>query len=275
VRSRATLRGLLAGSALLQRILASSDAWNEIVPSSEDFGRVYSLLQGPAVGVPEEAGDHLLVAMVGRANLYLERAPYLEEAARTARGEGFKRGREGFESRVSQRSYRAAERDRGISRRELADLGNVRSELLKSLIDDVVKSRQIERIRSMGLVRDLAEERWRQGIGEEELRSMLVHWTMKQVITRFDKLCRQGFLESERIRTNGPLVYQLPDELKGLPPEFRGLPSPEEVQRLTTGPLTADPSLTTAFPAMLSNRTPGHDGTFTRNCSALPEDVIE
>jgi hypothetical protein len=238
VRSLETLRGLLAGSALLRRILASSDACQEIVPSGEDYGRVYSLLQGPAVGVPEEAGDHLLVAMVRRANLYLERAPYLEEAARRACGKGFKQGREGFESRMIPRSYRASERDRGISRRELADLGNVRSELLKSLIDDVVKSEQIGRIRSMGLVRDLAEERCRQGIGQEELRSMLVHWTMKQVITRFHKLCRQGFIESERMPSNGPLVYQLPDELKGLPPEFKGLPSPEEVERLITGPLT-------------------------------------
>jgi hypothetical protein len=233
VRSRETLRGLLAGSALLQRILASPDAWDAIVPSGEDFGRAYSLLQGPAVGVPEAAGDRLLVAMVERANLHLE-----VKASRTPCGEVFKQGRQGFDSRVIQRSSRATGRDREISRRELADLGNERSELLKSLIDDVVKSREIGRIRRMGLIRDLAEERCRQGIGPEELRSMLVHWTMKQVITRFDKLCRQGFIESERIRSNGPLVYELPEELKGLPPEFRGLPSPEEVERLTTGPLT-------------------------------------
>jgi hypothetical protein len=232
VRSRETLRGLLAGSALLQRILASSGAWNEIDPSGEDYGRVYSLLQGPAVGVPEEAGDHLLVAMVGRANLYLE------QASRRPCGEVFKQGREGFDSRVIQRSSRATDRDRGISHRELADLGNERSKLLASLIGEVLKAGEIGRIRKMGLVRDLAEERWRQGIGQEELRSMLVRWTMKQVITRFEKLRRQGFIESERIRSNGPLVYQLPDELKGLPPEFKGLPSPEEVERLTTGPLT-------------------------------------
>jgi hypothetical protein len=231
VRSRETLRGLLAGSALLRTILANPDACQEIVPSGEDYGRVYSLLQGPAVGVPEEAGDHLLVAMVGRANLYLEMA------SRRPCGEVFKQGREGLESQVIQRSSRATDRDRGISRRELADLGNERSKLLASLIGEVLKAGEIRRIRKMGLVRDLTEERWRQGIGHEQLRSMLVYWTMKQLITRFDKLCRQRFLESKRIRSNGPIEYELPEELKGLPPEFRGLPLREEVEQLTTGPL--------------------------------------
>ena len=135
-------------------------------------------------------------------------------------------------------SARAAHRDRGISRWELADLGNERSELLKSLVDYVVQSGKIERIPRMGLVRDVPDERFRQPIGPEKLRSMLVHWTMKQVYTRFNKLRRQGFIESERIPSNGPLVYQLPEELKGLPPEFKGLPPPEEVDRPTTGPLT-------------------------------------
>jgi hypothetical protein len=243
VRSLETLRGLLAGSALLRRILSSTDAWSVIEPSGEDFDRVYSLLQGPAVGVPEEAGDHLLVAMVGRANLYLE----VKEARKTS-GELFKHGREGFESRVIPESSRAAHRDRGVSHRELADLGNERSELLKSLVDDVVRSGKIERIRRMGLVRDVPDEQLRQQISPEKLRSMLVYWTMKQVYTRFNKLRRQEFIESERIPSNGPLRLQLPEELKGLPPEFKGLPSPKEVERLYEGRVACPPGSDQGFP---------------------------
>ena len=126
-----------------------------IEPSGEDFDRVYSLLQCPAVGVPEEVGDHLLVAMVGREPL--SGISGSEGGSKKIR-RVFKHGREGFESRVIPESARAAHRDRGISHWELADLGNERSELLKSLVDYVVQSGKIERIPRMGLVRDVPDE---------------------------------------------------------------------------------------------------------------------
>ena len=72
LRSLETLRGLLAGRALIREVLASANGPQRVVPSLEDYNSVYTFLQSPAVGVPEEASDPLLEAMVGRANLYMD-----------------------------------------------------------------------------------------------------------------------------------------------------------------------------------------------------------
>src|SRR5262249_49610097 len=165
-------------------------------------------------------------------------------------------GRDGLSSRVIRESNQAARRDRGISHRELADLGNERSKLLESLIDAVVQSGEIGRVRRMGLVRDVSDEQFRRRISPEELRPMLVYWTMKQVYTRFGKLRRQGFIESERPSSNGPIRLQLPEEIRGFSPEFMGLPSPEQVERLTVSRLTRLPGSDPRFPDHVVTRNP-------------------
>jgi hypothetical protein len=248
LRSRDIQYGLLAGSAVLRTILANADAWQEIAASHEDYCQVYSFLRGPAVGVPEEASDRLLEAMVSRSNLYLE------QVARRASGDGFKQGREGFSSRVFRRSNPAAHPDRGISLRLLSDLGSGGSKPLESLIDAVVQSGDIGRIRSMGLDRDLSDEHCRRGIRREELRGMLLLWTYKQVYTRFDTLRRQGFIEWERESGNGALRFYLPEALQGLPAEFTGLPSPEQVKRLTESRSTCLPGSDHGFPNPIVTR---------------------
>ena len=87
----------------------------------------------------------------------------------------------------------------------------------------------------MGLAREVSDERCLQGHSPEELRAILAWWSMKQVYSRFAKLRRQGFLEAVRSPSNGPLWLELPEELKGLPAEFQGLPSPERAEGLIAG----------------------------------------
>jgi hypothetical protein len=229
LRTLETLQGLLAGHALLRAVLASASRPQRVVASLSDYRCVYAFLQSPVVAAPEETGDPLLEAMVERANLYLE------ERARQGCAGVFKQGRTGLTSRAPRVPGGLEDRDRAITCAELADLGHSHSPLLKSLIDAVVKSRDPGRIRKMGLDQEVSDERCLQGLSAAELLPMLACWSIKQVRTRFVRLRREGFITSERFPDNGADWFKLPEELRWLPAEFQGLPSPEQAKSLVAG----------------------------------------
>ena len=117
-----------------------------------------------------------------------------------------------------------------ITRREVADLGNVRSRLVRHLVEFLRRRNDgYERFQRMGLVRrpppreSLAENRCR------DLVNVLRPWTAKQVRTHFDQLRRSGMITAERETANGPWRYALPEELQGRHSSYRRLPTAAEL----------------------------------------------
>ena len=117
-----------------------------------------------------------------------------------------------------------------ITRREIADLGNPRSRIVRRLIAFLQRHADgYERFRRLGLVRRLAErEAWRRA-EVSDLIACLRSWTYKQVRTHFDQLRKAGMITAQREQANGSWRYALPQELTSRPTAFRGLPTVQEI----------------------------------------------
>jgi hypothetical protein len=117
-----------------------------------------------------------------------------------------------------------------VTRREIADLGNVRSRLVRQLVEYIRRrSDGYERFHRMGLVRQpLPRAHWH-GNDIATLIDCLRPWTAKQVRTHFDQLRRDGMLAAERQTPNGPWMYTLPEELLGQHRAYSRLPTAAEL----------------------------------------------
>ena len=113
-----------------------------------------------------------------------------------------------------------------VTRRQLSDLGNVRSRLVRRLVAFLQRRPDGgQRFQRMGLVRRPPEgDAWRTA-RIDDLIGYLRPWTTKQVRVRFDQLHRAGMITAERPRDNGPWQYGLPEELTGRVSAFRSLPN--------------------------------------------------
>ena len=167
----------------------------------------------------DEVCDPLAKDMVDRANVFLQ-AKYAEP---NAQDNPF--NVDGADSPPGSGTNRDL-----ITRREVADLGNVHSRLIRQLVDFVRRRNDgYERFQRMGLVRrPPPRDRWR-NVEAAALAGCLRPWTAKQVRTHFDQLRRSGMITAERAAANGPWRYALPEELQGRRDAYRRLPTAAEL----------------------------------------------
>lgn len=189
----------------------------------EDYELVRVLLQGRMVGLTDERHDKLAAQMLSRANVYLN-VKYGHEYAQSNPLRATEFEYECLEQKKS--------RDRElITRRELADLGNVNSATVRKLVEFLqTVADGYDQFEKLGLARrPPLKSEWKQ-LPSQSLAQLLRPWSIKQIRTRFDILRRQGLITAERDHANGPWRYDLPEELSAGGSMFADLPSAQELQ---------------------------------------------
>jgi hypothetical protein len=222
LRAQVLLRCLVVGAAVLRSIgpgAEQSTAIEELTLTTDDYEQVRRLLQSPSAAPADEACDPLAKDMVNRANVFL-RVKYAEPYAQD---NPF--NIDGADSPPGNGANREL-----VTRREIADLGNVHSRLVRQLVEFVRRRNDgHERFQRMGLVRrPPPPDRW-QNVDTATLVNCLRAWTAKQVRTHFDRLRRHGMISAERETANGPWRYALPEEIQGRRGHYRCLPTVAEL----------------------------------------------
>ena len=216
------LRSLVIGAAVLRSLEAAAEEAveiEELTLTVDDYGQVRRLLQFESVTPADEVCDPLAKDMVDRANVFLQ-AKYAEP---NAHDNSF--NTDGADSPPGHGPNRDL-----ITRREVADLGNLRSDLVLRLVEFLRRRHDgYERFLRMGLVRQPPRrDRW-QNVEGRALVNCLRPWSAKQVRTHFDPLRCTGLIAAERETTNGPWRYTLPEELQVGRGTYRGLPTAAEL----------------------------------------------
>jgi hypothetical protein len=216
-RERRIVTAITEGAALLRSAgSAGEDAVQALQVNMADYEVARRMLCSLIVRPNQELCEPLTADMLNRANVYLavKLCGDRESPFWSPDGDGYRRSRES-----------SLKRD-AITRRELVDLGNVRSRTIERLIEYLqrIDSGFLEYGR-MGLMGEpIAEVTWRRS-SPRELARRLTSWSIKQVRTHFDRLHRQGLITVERQQANGPLHYRLPEELENARSPYSRLPS--------------------------------------------------
>ena len=216
LRNGDVLQALLAG-ATITRSLRDVPVGTPLATSMEDYELVRRLLQSRVVAGTDEAYNPLAADMVRRANVFL--------AVKYGGGSG-----NPFSDGVLAEGNAPRPPRELVTRREVSDLGNIRSRMVRRLVEFLQRQPDgHECFRRMGLVRRPPDRNaWRQA-DVNALIACLRPWTYKQVRTHFDLLRRAGMLTADREQSNGPWRYELPEELTNRPTAFEGLPSVQEI----------------------------------------------
>ena len=223
-REQKILHGLLVGAAVLRAARGECPADVPLTSTLQDYEVIRALLQSPVVGPADESFDPLAVAMVNRSNVYL--------LAKSRSGMDFPEALGGVDLVSSRRGDRPPREL--ITRREIADLGNLGSRVLRRLVALMAGWPDgHQHFVRMGLAsRPPARDRWSEQT-QEHLTRLLRSWTAKQVRLHFGGLQRLGLVSAERHPTNGPWCYRLPEELASRSNGFRRLPTVAELTPAT------------------------------------------
>jgi len=215
-REQKILRGLLVGATVLRAAQQEGRLDMPLIATLQDYELVRTALQSEVVSPADMSCDPLAVDMVNRANVYLAAKWHSYDDFLAPSGSDDP----AYES-AGERPPREL-----ITRREIADLGNLGSRVLRRLVASVVGRQDgYEHFTRLGLVRHPpARDHW-SAETPERLTRLLRSWTAKQVRLHFGKLHREGMISAERRQANGPRYYQLPEELINRSSGFRGLPT--------------------------------------------------
>lgn len=218
-REQQVVLALTEGAALLRSATELVDG--ELQVTAADYELVRRLLCSPLVRPNRELCDPLAADMMNRANVYL--------AVKHSGDRGNPFWRPDDDSYRQSRES-SLKRD-AITRRELADLGNVRSRMLQNLIEYLQRTDVgYPQYRRMGCVGEpIAEPNWRRS-RPRELARRLKPWSIKQVRTRFDRLYQRGLITAERPQPNGPIHYEIPEELANIRSPYSRLPAVRQTQ---------------------------------------------
>lgn len=212
-RDRRILRGMLVGAAALRCPGATV-----LEVTLEDYAAVYGPVRGATLRPGDDPFDPLALAMVARANAYLAMQRDGAEAIRLARPDQTGVGPDSAEGR-------------GITRRELLDLGNTRGRTVGKLVERL-RARHDDGYRTflgLGAVRKLPAQGPWPSDDPAVLAGLLLPWTEKQVRDHFHRLFLDGLITARPRSLNQPWVYLLPEALAGPHSPFRALPSPDEL----------------------------------------------
>jgi hypothetical protein len=221
LRDLRILQSLVAGACILRSAAARSTRSSTSTANPEDYNVVRQLLRNPTLLPADVPCDPIATDMVSRANVYL--------AARS--GQVCRHGSVLVDSNNGELhgdDGRPCERQ--ITRREIADLGNVRSGMVRRLLQFLRQgSDSYNWYCCMGHVRrPPSRETWRSA-SASSLAASLRPWSLKQVRTHFERLHRDGLITAERKVANGPWRYELPEELANVSHPFQNLPSVHEL----------------------------------------------
>jgi hypothetical protein len=232
LRDLQVLRGLLAGACVLRSARDGDEAVAAGTVSRDDYESVRRLLQSPILLPADAACDPLATDMIKRANVYL--------AARS--GEVRRCGSPllGHDCEIDNEDGRQPREL--ITRREVADLGNVQSSMVRRLVEYLRQGADgYQWYCRMGLVRrPPGRDAW-STTSPASLVANLRPWSLKQVRTHFDRLRREGLITAEREHGNGPWRYALPEELADGSSPFHNMPP---VEQLVPEPLTSNDAAT-------------------------------
>jgi hypothetical protein len=216
------LGALLSGACLVGNTEQSPEPTDLPTCGQHEYERVRRLLRSPLVNTADEPVDQLAVDMLNRANIFLELMCNAEfsyaHPSLCGHGDPIHR----------QRGSRT--RQELVTRREIADLGNVRCRLIQQIVDFLQSARDGHDVfRRMGLVRQPPSERDFKRSETRTLTTMLRPWSLKQVQSQFNALCKAGLITGERESGNAPWQYRLPEELSKTSSPFRSLPPANEL----------------------------------------------
>jgi len=220
-REREILRSLLVGAAILRKVQVgvADESWRV---SHQDYHDVHVALQSAATRTADEHFDPLAVTMVRRANAYMLMKTHQQEK-REARTDG---------------PEDAAPDERNITRREIADLGNIRGQTVQSLLDYLLQQGKagLQIFSTIGTNRRLKENDDWPHRDATRLAKLLLPWGPKQTRTRFEALQTRGLITASRVAGNQPLMYRLPESLSNPASPFRSLPKPVDLERALAKP---------------------------------------
>jgi len=204
-RESQILRAFVAGACVLRISCSAEESEAEANIAPEDYECVRQLLRSPILRSADATCDPLATAMVGRANVYLAaRSGEIRRCGTPLPGGAFDHVRDDDEQ----------PRRELITRREVADLGNVRTGLVRRLVAYLHQNADgYEWYRRMGTAhRPPSRSAWLASSVDSLAANPLV-WSVKQVRSHFDRLQRDGLIAAERDQGNGPWRYALPEEL--------------------------------------------------------------
>lgn len=227
VRDIHIVTGLVAGAAINEAMQDGALIKNIQVPGPQHYAEVYGLLNARPFHTIEHPHDDITLFMVARANAYLQTKADNSAVKPTRLG-----GRVGSASTLQEAKPAATDRPRHITRRELVDLGNPKSSLVKKLLENIAQSNDVEVLKRIGFtatVRSRESQCTRKPDASELIKSMTT-WTYKMVRTRFDRLQSEGLIEARKTANNAALEYMVPEEFINGRSRFAQLPAPEEVK---------------------------------------------
>jgi predicted transcriptional regulator len=223
LRESRILRGLLAGACVLRSSQAKQNASSTIAVNLQDYDLVRNLLCSQIVKSDQAAYDPLTVAMIGRANVFMAAVRNCGQLPMNESEQEMLDYLERYGGNPTKREL--------ITRRELADLGNVNSTTVRMLIERLQQKKYGRNaFRRMGLTgKQVSDLVWKQS-SARELARRLRPWSVKQVRTHFDRLQKDGLITAEREASNRPWRYRLPEELSDPSSPFSGLPTAQDLE---------------------------------------------
>ncbi|MCY2994715.1 MAG: hypothetical protein NTY19_43670 [Planctomycetota bacterium] len=239
-RESQILRAFVAGACVLRTSCSGAGSEAEANVTPEDYGYVRQLLRSPILRSADATCNPLATAMVGRANVYLAaRSGEIHRNGTPLPGGEFDHIHDDDEH----------PRKELITRREVADLGNVESGLVRRLVTYLHQDvNGYEWYRRMGTARRPPNRSAWLASPVDLLAANLLGWSVKRVRSHFDRLQRDGLIAAERDHGNGPWRYALPEELSDASFPFHRFP---QLTRLETcrGEENGDEADTTPAPS--------------------------
>ncbi|NLF71273.1 MAG: hypothetical protein GX575_19760 [Candidatus Anammoximicrobium sp.] len=222
LRESRILRALLAGACVLRSSQPDQEVPAAAVANLDDYELVRNVLCSLTANTSSTEQDPLAADMINRANVYLSvRYGHSQNSLTEAEVEKL--------DYLDKYGGHPARRDL-ITRRELADIGNVRSVTVIGLVEQLQRSRRgRDSFLRMGIVDAQVSERvWRRS-SARELARRLRPWSAKQVRAHFDRLRRDGLITAERDSANGPWRFAVPEGIADGSSPFADLPTAEQL----------------------------------------------
>lgn len=226
LRECQVLQALLAGAALLDwegKPTACKRAGGHPPRCGKaEYERVRTLLQSPLLTTCPNSVPQLAIDMINRTNVLLEYKSLsdMEITPPLLRDD-------------DDLMWLQLELQTGrelTNRREVTDLGNLESDLIRRLLQLLIKFEAgYAQFQRMGLLQPPPTEEEFRAARPATLAPLLRRWSYKQVEKQFYRLQQAGLISYERDSPNRPWQYRLPEELHQRSTPFSCLPTADSL----------------------------------------------
>jgi len=214
--------GLITGAAIRSLEASTSSETPHVEALPEHYEIVRPLLNCRLLGDDCEPFDRLTLAMLKRANLYLESKVSMEPSNSIFT-------RQGDSSTIENEKQQS--QSATVSRGELKDLGDRHSKVLQSLVKSAVKNSDKSMLKSLCLPDALVDQVCAD-TSDDSCKLVLQNidlWSYKKIRTRFKKLEEDGFIVPLRPEANREIIYPIPSGIVGQRSPFVNLPEVGEL----------------------------------------------